>query len=706
VGIFDGIRKLLAGGQKEAPVPMSPLSWRMEVPGWTTRDLLRLYTQNHWVYAVVSKIAQAVSAVPWALYAENSDGSTVEVSDGPIYALLRQPNKYMPWQEFVELSQIILELTGEVFWVLTLNRMGEPVEMWPVAPDRMSVVADPDEFIAGYVYRYGTEKIPLDVDEVIHVKYPNPSDPYRGVSPIKAAMTLIQNDVYAQEYTKSFFYNSAMPSGILKAPRNLTPEEFRRLKEQWNAAHQGVSKAHKIAVLENGLEFQPISYSLRELQLVDVRKQNRDDILATFGVHASILGISENVNRANAEAAEYTFAKRIVEPRLAKLAGKINGELLPKFRAGVPLRFVFQHDIPEDTDTILRKIEAGVKLGVMTVNEARNLLGLDDIKGGDVVLQPMNLIPSPVSYEADDSPDVAEITEPAEEEPQESSENGKSGGMIPAEGKEAVSVQNRAPKPSSIRADLRAIIWKRFVREQRKHEEKFKRALRPVWRKFQAEVERVISQGLGLDAVDLDPIVLAFQDAAKEQLKETFAYFARQGKADAKAMMAAVQKVEDWSGEMDDFVDMTLPHIVEWLETYPFKFAQQVSQTTIEMLRKELHEAFVNGEDLKQIMERVANVFRVSAEGYRAERIARTETIRAANKGALEGYRQAGVRKKEWITALDERTREWHAEADGQIVPIDAPFVVGGEELMYPGDPAGSPGNTINCRCTVAPVID
>lgn len=679
--------------KEEKSVPLAPsggLNWLSEVPAWNKAELIRQYAQHNWVYAVVSKIAQAVSAVNWRLYTEDSDGSQIEITEGPIYELLKRPNKFTSWQELIELTQIYLELAGEAFWVLTLNGRGEPTEIWTVSPDRMSIVNDPDDFIKGYVYRVGMEQIPLEVEEVIHFKYPNPADPYRGMGPVKAAMLLIQNDRYTQEYANAFFYNSAMPSGIIRLDKQLTVKQFLELKERWNAQHRGINKAHKIAVLDNGAEFVPLSYSIRDLQLVDVRKQNRDDILATFGVHASILGISENVNRANAEAAEYTFAKRIVEPRLQKIAGKINAELLPKWKTAYKMTFEFMHEIPEDTDTLLRKIQTGVQLGLMTVNEARNLLGLEDIKGGDIVLQPMSLMPTPVEY-ASDSIDEDE------------------GINIPDEEEEATNDKNWGQKSASSlnRNIYRAIIWKRFIRKQKQHEKAFKKALKPAWDFFKQEVEKAIKQGGGLEAVDMEAVIQKMHETAKVAHAKVVEDFAKQGYSDAKALLHAVNKAESIDYEdIDDYIDMNLPHIVEWLETYTFKFAQEVSKTTIEMLRRELQQALENGEGIDSIMERVANIFHISSDGWRAERIARTETIRSANFGSMEGYRQAGIRKKEWITALDERTREAHARADGQVVGIDDTFIVGGEPLRFPGDPTGSPENTINCRCTVAPVVE
>lgn len=95
-----------------------------------------------------------------------------------------------------------------------------------------------------------------------------------------------------------------------------------------------------------------------------------------------------------------------------------------------------------------------------------------------------------------------------------------------------------------------------------------------------------------------------------------------------------------------------------------------------------------------------------SMSGYRSALIARTETHGAANAGAFAAADETGlILDKEWISAEDERTREDHALANGQIVGKDQPFDIGGEALMYPGDPAGSAEQVINCRCALGWVV-
>ena len=132
----------------------------------------------------------------------------------------------------------------------------------------------------------------------------------------------------------------------------------------------------------------------------------------------------------------------------------------------------------------------------------------------------------------------------------------------------------------------------------------------------------------------------------------------------------------------------------------------QISSTTIKQVKGLLSQTVDQG-----LSERDASRFireRIpSLSASRAQTIARTETHAAANYAVMESFQSTGIEaRREWVSATDERTRDDHIEANGQIVGLNEPFEIGADQLMYPGDPAGSPENVINCRCAVVFVFD
>ena len=130
-----------------------------------------------------------------------------------------------------------------------------------------------------------------------------------------------------------------------------------------------------------------------------------------------------------------------------------------------------------------------------------------------------------------------------------------------------------------------------------------------------------------------------------------------------------------------------------------------ITETTLEELRRVVARGITEGRSTAEIEDELRQVYD-GWKGYRAERIARTETATAVNWGK---HRSAEYMARElgkpvvkvWSAILDERVREEHAAAHGQRAPLNEPFVVGGALLMHPGDPNGPGDQVINCRCSV-----
>lgn len=150
--------------------------------------------------------------------------------------------------------------------------------------------------------------------------------------------------------------------------------------------------------------------------------------------------------------------------------------------------------------------------------------------------------------------------------------------------------------------------------------------------------------------------------------------------------------------------DLEAPFIRDFITARANQLAGQVTDTTYSAIQQALADGVSQGLSIDDLALRVQDVFDV-ASSNRAKTIARTEVISASNGSASLAAAQlpADVAAgQEWISTRDDRTRDDHADADGQIVAMGNPFEVAGESLQYPGDPSGDAGNVINCRCTVA----
>ncbi len=325
-----------------------------------TKGLMDQYGASGTLYAVVSRITDDVTSPEWAAYRKDPTRDTESVPDAkreriPRHAALvlwENPNPFMDQSEFIEASQQHYELTGEIWWLVVKDaRTGWPIEMWPIRPDRIEVIPSATEFIAGYVYRAPDgEKVPLSRDDVISIKHKHPTDPYRGLGPVQSILPDLEGANLASEWSRNFFLNSARPGGVIEVDHRMGEDEYREFRTRWNEGHAGVAQAHKVAILEQAT-WKDSALTMIDMQFTELRRLSSDMILEAFGFPKAMIGVSIDVNRANADAALAMYARSITRPRLRRLRSALNKRLLPMFgKLGADIEFDYKDPVLEDSD--------------------------------------------------------------------------------------------------------------------------------------------------------------------------------------------------------------------------------------------------------------------------------------------------------------------------------------------------------------------
>lgn len=392
------VRDLLGGIVDRAPVAMSAVrkgGGGLWVPNRADK-LGQVQTMGSvgTVFGIVSKTSTSTASVNWRLFRKSGSGKPedrTEVLSHPALTVWNKPNDFCTRQELVESVQQHVDLTGEGWLVLSyespLGTMNHPYEIWFVRPDRIAPVPDPEEFISGYVYTSpGGERVPLERHEVAMIRMPNPADPYRGMGPVQSVMHEIDGAQYSAEWNRNFFLNSAEPGGIVKIPPGMSDPEFNQLVARWNENHRGVSRAHRVAFLENG-EYIPRQFSQRDMQFVELSKLSDDKIREAFGFPKFAQGIVDDVNRANAEASKAWFTESLTIPRLDRWKGLLNNDFLPLFGGNTKLyEFDYDNPIPpnieQENATRASKVDAWDKLVARGVDpdQAAEIVGLPPMK--------------------------------------------------------------------------------------------------------------------------------------------------------------------------------------------------------------------------------------------------------------------------------------------------------------------------------------
>lgn len=336
------------------------------LPGRMAHDYvaqMETYGEDGTVFPIVNRLMNATASVEWKFWKKSASGAKedrTEVTSHAVLDLLQKPNPFMGRQQLMKHGQQHNDLTGETNIIVGYAPgVKYPVDLYPCRPDRLSPVPDRDRFLAGWVYQLGGERVPLELNELLRSYQPSPLDPYRGMGAIQAMMRRLDSEKYGQEWQAQFFQNSARPGGIIEVDRRLSDDQFDEMRSRWRDQHQGVSKAHRVAIIEQGAKWVETSFSLRDLQMAELSSVARDATLAAFGFPKSMLGIVEDVNRANAEAGEYLFARWLTVPRLDDWKGLFNSQLLPLFDKNLARTHELDYEspVPENGEQEMVELE-------------------------------------------------------------------------------------------------------------------------------------------------------------------------------------------------------------------------------------------------------------------------------------------------------------------------------------------------------------
>ena len=312
------------------------------------------------LFSIVNRTSNATSQVQWKLYRKPAPGRQVDPDQREqvlrhlALDVWNRPTPFHTRQELVEGGQQHVDLTGEGYVVISRNELtGWPEELWTVRPDRMVPVPSSTDFLAGWIYTgpAGDQKIPLEPAEVIQLRMPNPTDPYRGLGPVQSILVDLDSTKYSAEWNRRFFLNDATPGGVIEVPEELSDESFERLQRQFRQNHQGVRNAHRVAILEGSAKWVDRSFSMRDMQFTELRNVGREVIREAFGIPKFAVGDVDDVNRATADASASWFGEHLTRPRLERWKGALNNDFLPLFGVtGEGVEFDYELDLPDDRE--------------------------------------------------------------------------------------------------------------------------------------------------------------------------------------------------------------------------------------------------------------------------------------------------------------------------------------------------------------------
>lgn len=347
------------------------------------------------VYSCVRILSEAIASLPLHLYKYTESGGKEKATDSPLYFLLHdEPNPEMTSFVFRETLMTHLLLWGNAYAQIIRNGKGEVTAFYPLMPDRMTVDRDENGRLY-YEYIVSSDDAPINKKSIVRLQ---PFDVLHipglgfdglvGYSPIAMAKNSIGMAIACEEYGSKFFANGVAPSGVLEHPGTI--KDPSRVRESWTQSFGGSANAHKVAVLEEGMKYTPISISPEQAQFLETRKFQINEIARIFRVPPHMVGDLEKSSFSNIEQQSLEFVKYTLDPWVVRWEQSLSRAL---FTVDEKKQYFCKFNVDGllrgDYQSRMNGYATARQNGWMSANDIRELENLDRIPvedGGDLYL--------------------------------------------------------------------------------------------------------------------------------------------------------------------------------------------------------------------------------------------------------------------------------------------------------------------------------
>lgn len=666
--------------------------WDADVKAYADAHTLKsLFFSEDWVFIVVDLCALKIASQDLRVmrsYIRDGQKVVEPATAHPLNKIVENPNQFQDYFSWMYWLVVDLTITGNsICWVQSISN-----KIIPLPAENMSIDFDANGAIRSYVSReyYGDGELYTHSDvttfrpeNIIHIKRPNPSSLLWGLSPFIPGKKSILFNRYSSEYLNNFYLKGATPGFALEMGEEANEKVAMRLLRSFEMAYTGRRNQRRTLVLPKGVSIKPVTTTIGDQQLTNLVDKNRETIINLLRVPKHELGLqgtgSLGSNEYNTALKNFWAATLIPTQRM------IAGALTNYYKKYLGSDHYFEFD-NSDVDVLQENKETTANLAANmlkthTLNEVRSLIyNLPPVEGGDVVTgySPQLQLPLP-SFPSSDQPLLAETPSKSKfKTGRIKSVMAESTRKIDRQLNDSISGIQRITLDTfsdmavamvkAVRGDLGKSYSVKELDNKTELKRKLKKALAEFDAKWVDGVKNIlktnIEQGYSLavdvpwNAVDQQQIDALRSRNAKKRLdileSRLFDTFENMNKSTTEDVINMLADMSDENASIDDMT--------------------------------------------KAIQDKFSEFDKI---GYRADRIARTETLTALSIGQAAAMKDAATvvpnLKKIWLTMDDDRVRDDHRALDGDVVDWDADFDNG---LSFPRDPRGEAGQTINCRCS------
>ena len=678
--------------------------------------LVNEYEQHFAVYAAVRFISSNISRVQFDLQGRGAEANEWS-------RLFLSPNVYQSRTQFFEYLISNLELRGGAYVVYLSDKPDGQLALTEVP--KYMFVARTDEIkmikrgsrITGYEIDIQDLKRKINPWQVERFYFVNPLSILGEVAPLSPAKLYVKEDFSANVYNYQFFRNGAFPGGILETEDDITDDEASMLRGQFEDDHRGPTKAYNLAVLPANMKFKPIEIPHKEALFMETRKMNRDDILATFGIDPALISSDEMVAYGTYKGIIKKCWQTTLFPIMMMVSDTFNSKTLARY--GVEMVWNLS-SIEELQDVLKDKLEWFEKLAKhYPINVVNEFLQMDyqnrrlpSVPYGDTFFMPANMVPVDMILSGEiingNNNDTSnnQNTEP---EPEKDEKEKRAGRVMVARKKIVLPAVPKIVLSLAEKKSLHAVVQhgprtKGF--DVRAYHSSLARVTKLLTEKYKWFFDRINKQELAA-VIDLLYFYRSMPGIIPGEVEEIFnqsldRYVEYEEKFNLhifgvmqEVVLKEAQAIESKNFEGQMVTGELTPKLAEFIRK---------KKTLIKTIEKKFHkgvlETITLGMANKMTQDEIADVLRFKYGEWRlghSATIAQTEVHQAVGAGRHEQYGKLGGEEHAWLTCGDAGVRSTHSMCEDQgYIPIGEAFVNG---CLYPGDPAGSAREVVNCRC-------
>ena len=406
MGLFDYFRTKAYGDEIASTIPLTHDLEQAIYPEISYSNFAKEgYNKNEIVHACIRELSTSASSPRYFLEVNASDGGVLELERGGLFELMTEPTPELDWAGWIELVVTYLQIAGNVYVLKERQKTNKISALYLLRPDRVTINGG-KMGAESYTYEVGGTEYDIPKEDICHLTLPNPAGDLYGLSPLQVLARTVNLDLNMTDYSKVFFQNAGVPSGLLKIKRRLqSQEEATTIRSRWRSQFGGKGNYHRVAIMDDDAEYQPMGGVPKDLALNELRNVTEARICAVFGVPPILIGANVGLERAtysNYREARFSFNAETLQPLVNRIIRWLNYSLVPEF----PNQGIFAVDKASMTEMIDDKessTQRAVTLfsnGLLTLNEARELVGIEALSSGDIRRVPTTLIEMPEGGDA------------------------------------------------------------------------------------------------------------------------------------------------------------------------------------------------------------------------------------------------------------------------------------------------------------------